>query len=335
MNEQAYPRIIVITPVRNEAWVLDAFLTCTSSWADYIILADQHSTDGSREIAAKYPKVVLVDNPCDEWIEFECRARLLEEAAKIAGDKIIFGIDADEFLSEGFDKTEGWKRIIESKPNEIFYFDWLNLYNDFHTVKKEECRAEWVAHYAENVDFVTEYRRTEKNAVHASRVPSIDASYCKYTFIPDIQFVHVAKLNRQRTQNKVDFYQVVNFDKNPVKGNPLSMYRAYNRIYPSRMEHRLTDVVLYRCDSPENCNNMIGSDTGLHFIDEIISIMQREGTEKFAKLGIWNNPDLLARIKPPHRSIFFKMVFSYLKHTQAFSESILVRGFDSILKHFV
>ena len=61
------PSIIVITPVRNEAWVLDAFLTCTSSWADFIILADQHSTDGTRAIARKYKKVTLIDNPTDEW----------------------------------------------------------------------------------------------------------------------------------------------------------------------------------------------------------------------------------------------------------------------------
>ena len=54
--------IICLTPVRNEAWILDKFLQCTSLWADYIILADQMSTDGSREIALKYPKVILVDN---------------------------------------------------------------------------------------------------------------------------------------------------------------------------------------------------------------------------------------------------------------------------------
>ena len=60
MNER--PTIIVITPVRNEAWVLRAFLEATSLWADYIIIADQMSTDGSREIAKKYPKVVLIDN---------------------------------------------------------------------------------------------------------------------------------------------------------------------------------------------------------------------------------------------------------------------------------
>ena len=45
------PLMIVMTPVRNEAWVLPAFLESTSRWADYIIIADQMSTDGSREIA--------------------------------------------------------------------------------------------------------------------------------------------------------------------------------------------------------------------------------------------------------------------------------------------
>ena len=53
---------IVMTPVRNEAWVLRAFLETTSLWADYIIIADQMSTDGSREIAKSYEKVILIDN---------------------------------------------------------------------------------------------------------------------------------------------------------------------------------------------------------------------------------------------------------------------------------
>ena len=81
-------KIIVITPVRNEAWVLDAFLTCTSSWADYIILADHHSEDNTREIAKKYEKVILIDNPTFEWYEAQCLTRLLEEACKIHGDKV-------------------------------------------------------------------------------------------------------------------------------------------------------------------------------------------------------------------------------------------------------
>ena len=52
------PIHIVMTPVRNEAWVLRAFLETTSLWADYIIIADQMSTDDSREMAKEYPKVM-------------------------------------------------------------------------------------------------------------------------------------------------------------------------------------------------------------------------------------------------------------------------------------
>ena len=44
------PLLVVLTPVRNEAWVLHAFLKATSLWADHIIIADQMSTDGSRDI---------------------------------------------------------------------------------------------------------------------------------------------------------------------------------------------------------------------------------------------------------------------------------------------
>ena len=57
-----YPLIVVLTQVRNDAWVLRAFLEATSLWADYIIIADRMSTDGSREIAQDYPKVILIDN---------------------------------------------------------------------------------------------------------------------------------------------------------------------------------------------------------------------------------------------------------------------------------
>ena len=43
------PKLIVITPVKNESWILEKFLTFTSLWADYIIIADQNSTDNSIE----------------------------------------------------------------------------------------------------------------------------------------------------------------------------------------------------------------------------------------------------------------------------------------------
>lgn len=195
------PLLIVITPVRNEAWVLDAFLTHTSSWADYIIIVDQHSTDGSREIASRYEKVILLDNPTQEWFEVEARSLLLERASQIPGDKIIFGLDADEFLSEGFEKTQGWKTILETPPNAVFQFRWLNLFDNYNMVQYDKAVAEWACHFNDDVDIVAEYRKREKHAVHACRVPCLEEDSTQYITIDDIRFVHLAKLNKVRTIN--------------------------------------------------------------------------------------------------------------------------------------
>ena len=35
------PKVICVTPVRNEAWIIEPFLRAAELWADHIILADQ------------------------------------------------------------------------------------------------------------------------------------------------------------------------------------------------------------------------------------------------------------------------------------------------------
>ena len=80
-DQESRPRIIVLVPVRNEAWILRTFLDCASLWADHIIVADQSSTDGSAEIAAGFPKVTVIENPSLVYSEVE-RQRLLIEAAR-------------------------------------------------------------------------------------------------------------------------------------------------------------------------------------------------------------------------------------------------------------
>lgn len=332
---QPHKTIVVITPVRNEAWLLDAFLTCTSSWADHIIIADHHSTDGSREIAKKYPKVTLIDNPCQEWVEHICRARLLEEAAKIEGDKIICGIDADEFLSEGFDKTPAWNRIINSTQNEIFCFNWLNLYDDFNHSAEQVFHAEWIAHYTADVDIVAEYKKRNNSAVHCSRVPCLETDRCKYINIDDFQFVHLAKLNHHRIKNKTDFYQVVNFDKNEKKANPIAMYRSYNAFYPPKVNYHKSPIKLYCMGENTDYSHLIReSDNGQHYIEEIRNIISRKGPQHFQSLCIWDNPDIikLGTGFIPKLPCHIKFLHLYLSHTQPFHRNRIVRIIDKILK---
>ena len=326
--------MIVITPVRNEAWVLEAFLTHCSSWADHIVIADQHSTDGSREIAQRFPKVTLIDNPTDEWVENVCRARLLEETQRFPGDKIIFALDADEFLSDGFRETTGWKRIMESEPNEIFYFQWFNLYGDMSHGEVEGEGAEWAAHYAIDIDVAAEYRLREQHAVHCQRVPCLEGDRCRYTMIEDIHFVHLGNLNMYRIRNKLDFYQVVNFDKNPHRSSPISLYRSYTKILDFKAPRLDTPKRLTTADGTDLTPLVRMSDHGQHYIDEVAAIFRREGCRRFASLCIWDNPDLRAagiEYRPP---LAFRLLHIFLLRTQPRRHTAWVRLADKLLKCF-
>ena len=50
----APPTVIALAPVRNEAWILERYLRCAALWADHVVVADQGSDDGCREIAAAH-----------------------------------------------------------------------------------------------------------------------------------------------------------------------------------------------------------------------------------------------------------------------------------------
>ena len=253
MNNE--PIIIVVVPMRNEAWVLEAFLTCTSSWADFIILADQHSDDGSREIAARFEKVVFVDNDATEMNQAAARLLLFKEVDKIPGDKIVMALDADEFLSEGFDKTEGWRRILNSKPNELFCFRWLNLYGDFSHAIPDTGFMEWGCHFSPNIRISDLYYQCEKRAVHEMRVPCV--SEVSYVEIPDIRFVHLARLNLTRQKNKEDFYQVSSVAKLKKSFSAVSAYRQYH--HTNLLWKELDqEVFLYIKGINQLCNQIFG-----------------------------------------------------------------------------
>ena len=92
---------------------MDRFLKCTSLWADHIIIADQQSTDGSREIAARYPKVILIDNLSPTFNEPERQKLLLEKARTIPGQRLLIALDADEILTANFMNSSEWNTVLE------------------------------------------------------------------------------------------------------------------------------------------------------------------------------------------------------------------------------
>lgn len=329
MNDR--PTVVVITPVRNEAWVLDAFLTCTSSWADRIIVADQHSTDGSREIARKYEKVTLIDNDALEMNQAEARKLLFCEVDKMVGDKIVMALDADEFLSLGFEKTEGWKRIMNSNPNEIFCFKWQNLYGDYKHTIPDIGYMEWGCHFAPNVSLLDAYSRCENRAVHEMRIPCLPEAEATYIQVSDIRFVHLARLNLIRQKNKEDFYQVSSLAKLQKKMSPISLFRMYNQNYPTDFLEAETSLYCVGNHVDARCMIKTG-DVGQYYIDEMVQVFQREGTDGFLKLCIWDNPYLKGAGINPKIPMKYRWLHSYLKKTRLKSDSRIIRLLDRLLK---
>lgn len=110
------PTVIVLCPVRNEAWILHKFLSVASQIADRIIVADQLSTDRSREICALFKKVTLIDNPYSDFNEKRYREILMAEARKSRGRRLLLALDADEILSSNILDSPEWKTALKVRP---------------------------------------------------------------------------------------------------------------------------------------------------------------------------------------------------------------------------
>lgn len=196
------PQLIVLTPVRNEAWVLRAFLSATSLWADHIIIADQMSTDGSREIYKDFPKVQVIDNNRQEMHQAATRILLFDAAREyLHGETnaILFALDADEFLAGNFIQSSSWNKIINSKPGDIFLWSWMYLKSNDISLFSKTTPYYWAANMSEDI-WNGEF---PDNFIHEWRLPwpqGKDYSYGEKLL--DFYSIHLARVNVLRQQNK-------------------------------------------------------------------------------------------------------------------------------------
>lgn len=217
-------QIVVITPVRNEAWVLNQFLEAASLFADHIVILDQMSVDGSREIAKSYPKVILIDNTSEKFNEKERQEILLKEARKLGSSNVLIALDADEIPSPTFLNEAFLRRLRTSDPGTVFQFDWLNL--------EPNCETAFRSPMAPIV-FVDDGSPNMDNAdMHRTRVPVPDRQ--KVIYLTDPTILHLQYVDQVRMRNKHIWYQVLEKATNPQKSS-LSIYRTYHHM-DSRVE---------------------------------------------------------------------------------------------------
>ena len=337
LNDLNRPIQIVMTPTRNEAWVIRAFLECNGLWADYIIIADQMSIDGTREIISEYIdkwkveggkcKVIMIDNMNPEFNEAERQSMLVAKAREVAAgrDTLLWGLDADEILPANWQETEDGKKILNSKKGDVFWFKWAQLAPD----KKhygDSVFYPWLFH-DDGVEPHCNYVR----AMHSMRIPYPKAEK-QLEYVNDFRVLHCGLLDPMRIAAKNRFYQFVDWEINHKNSIPLSrMYAAH------RMENQIADdqfeLEPEAIAFPFDFWSLIELGAEHTWFDDYIKErISKHPIEQLTKLDIWDEELLQYYQIEDKRRWIDKQIHRYLHRTEKKKNSLCVRVIDKVLK---
>lgn len=275
-------KIIVLTPVKNEDWILDRFLAVCSIFADHIIIADQQSSDDSRNICAKYEKVILLDNNSDNFNEAERQLLLLNTARELFGNNhILLAIDADEILSANSLASKEWEKIQLSKPGSVLYFEKPSLYKNTKTV----IRIKGVGWPLGYVDDGTEHK-PEK--IHSTRIPNPINS--EKVYFEEIKFVHYNSVRLDAFASKQRMYSMLeNIYKTKKLRHRLRMYDVnINLIGPEDYCESSKDEWFKGWEDLGIDMHTIPTSKYYWYDYEALKLFQQFGLERFVYDDIWN-----------------------------------------------
>lgn len=328
------PKIICLTPVKNEAWILKKFLESVSLWADHVVIADQGSSDGSVQIAKSFSKVILIHNTSKTFNEPERQKMLINEARKIMGPKVLIALDADESLTANSIGNHEWDIIKKLETGTVIKFDWVNLI--------PQKNIYWQSSYKMPFGFVDDGSEHIGLEIHSQRVP---VPLDNPVYYPnDIKVMHFQYADWERMKSKHRWYQCWENINNKSRSK-VAIYRQYHHMYaikksqfkvlPSKWLNGYKSIGL-------DYHNI--AQEGFYYWDyEIIKLFNQYGLKFFSKIDIWDvdwaevaketQQNKLIQFNDP-RTKWEKLVDYYLKKTQPFSYSLFLKVIDRLLIKF-
>jgi hypothetical protein len=276
--------------MKNEAWILDKFLSCTSLWADHIILLDQQSEDDSVKIAKQHQKVNILQNDQKEFNDFNHWNVLLNEARKIQAERrIIISIDCDEiFSANSFDSSE-WKFFTEkAKPGSLMVCNRIMLSPDFETYRKEPDFL--IGFVDDNSSSISDL--SVKKHIHNIRLPYPSNDPDVY-YVNSIKLMHFNVVDYNRMRSKMNWYQCYEMilkDKNLF--TILEQYYTHPNFENFWKQTKVFNTKSEWFELYENrgiaIKTTIKNSINYYWDFKILSYFKEHGTKLFAKLPIWD-----------------------------------------------
>lgn len=322
-------KIICVTPVKNEEWIVDNFITSAAKWANEIKLVYQKSTDKTYTLIRSFKrlkKIQIIKNDNSELNEYYRQLLALKIIRQKHTKNIILGIDCDEILSQNAYKGESWKNILKLPEDTNIAIDWYNICPDL-----KHC---WVVK-KKIFGYVDNGESTPKNElIHIDRVPLSTKGNIYYE--KKFCVIHLQYIDWQRMLSKQRWYQCLEAIKYPTK-SLISIYRQYHHMYaiPKNHYQLIPSDISSALDSINLSKKLvtISSQSEYWWDEEVNNFITEYGIKYFEKLSIWpisfNNQGIISCVDP--RSLKIKLIHMYLKITQKISENVLIRNIDAII----
>ena len=273
-------KIIVLTPIRNEEWILDLFLQTCSMFADHIIIADQNSTDRSVEIALKYQKVVLIRNENLNFNEAERQKLLISKARELYGlGHFLLALDADEIIAANSLNVKGWKVIERASVGTVFFFDKPTpLYNLTKALRYKDGFP---------LGFKDDGSEHIPSLIHSIRIPT--PANANKIMIQDIVFVHLCFIRPNIQFSKNRYYCVLesisNCRKVRIRRKMYSFYKPNDYAIGD-----MGPIEPLWCKAYQDQQILVKHfiEEPYHYMDfEVLKIFKQYGEKKFYNDPIW------------------------------------------------
>jgi glycosyltransferase involved in cell wall biosynthesis len=274
------PSLVVLTPVRNEAWILDRFLGVTSRLADLIIVADQGSTDESRAIASRYPNVTVIDNPGAGYDEAS-RQQLLVDAARrlVPGPRVLLALDADEIIAADGPGTVGWSTMLTAPPGTVLEFERIDLH-----LTTDRClrHDEW-----RPFGYVDDGAEHRGRSLHSSRIPlPPDGERLR---LSGVKLLHYAGTRTTALAARLRWYSVLENTMGTCPAVFKRRLRYLNYLTPptsTRIER--SDPSWFRGWEEVGIDMHTIRDAPYHWYDaEVLRLFRAHGTRKYWLDDVW------------------------------------------------
>lgn len=332
MSITSKPKIICLTPVKNEAWILERFLKLTSLWADHIIIADQNSKDNSREIANQFEKVILIENNSESFNEPERQQLLLSEARKIKGVKLLITLDADEWFTPNFAQSQEWATMLKAEPGTIFRFRLFNIQPGLEQM--------WPDLHTYPLAYMDDGAEHTGPKIHSFRIPLPENN--PTILMNEIKIIHYSETDWKRTLSKRRWYMCYERIAYP-KRSSVDIFRAnHHRFFfpESRFEKVPKDWIDEYTKQGIDMTS-IYSEPKPYWDEDILKLFDKYGSRFFRRERIWeadwckiavqNNKDNVEKYKDP-RNWLNRKIQTYLWLTQKKFNKKYILFLDKILK---